>query len=142
MDKKKLLKWIICLMFSIYVFNLIGQKFHWDYTTWWFDMISHFSGGFWVSLFFIWFFSIKNLPFLKPTLDPNDPKLIHKAVCYILLIGLLWELFEFYANNYIGIYPFDIVDTSSDLFLDLAGGFLGLWYFSKKIMVSKENTVQ
>lgn len=142
MDRKKLLKHLLFLMFFILALNYIGVKLHWDYTTRWHDMVLHFLGGFWQAILFIWFFSIKDLPFLKPALDPNDPKLIHKTIFFVLLIGLLWELFEFYANNYIGIYPFDIIDTSSDVFLDLLGGSVAILYFYKKIMRTNQNTLK
>jgi len=105
-------------------------------------MVLHFLGGFWQGLLFIWFFSIKDLPLLKPSLDPNDPKLIYKTIFFVLLIGLLWELFEFYTNNYIVGYPFDRIDTISDLFLDLLGGVLVIIYFFKIIMPIGPNEVQ
>ncbi len=132
MDRTKLLKPILCLMFFILFGYVVGIKLHWDYITWWWDMIMHFSGGLWQGLFFVWFFSIKDLPFLKPSLDLYDKKLGYKLIFYVLLIGLLWEIFEFYANNYIGSYPFDIIDTSSDLFFDLFGGTCATIYLWKK----------
>jgi len=129
-------------MFFILALNYIGISLYWDYTTRWFDMVLHFLGGFWQGLLFIWFFSIKDLPLLKPSLDPNDPKLIYKTIFFVLLIGLLWELFEFYTNNYIVGYPFDRIDTISDLFLDLLGGVLVIIYFFKIIMPIGPNEVQ
>ena len=81
-------------------------------------MILHFLGGFWVGLFFLYVFYVR-----KAILQP-----LSYVVIFVLLIGLLWELFEFYANNYIGTYPFDIIDTTSDMFLDIFGGFCAILY--------------
>ena len=105
-------------------------------------MVLHFLGGFWQGLLFIWFFSIKDLPLLKPSLDPHDKNLISKAIFYVFIIGVSWELFQFYAKNYIGLFPFDIVDTTSDIFFDLAGGALAILYYFKTIMISKKNKVE
>ena len=142
MDRTKLLKPLLLLMFFLIAFHYVGLKFYWDYTTWWWDMIMHFLAGFWEGLLFLWFFSIKDIPFLKPSLDFRDPKLFHKAIFYVLLIGLWWEIFEFYINNYLSMYSFDMIDTSSDVILVLAGGFLAISYFSKRIMSSGQNNVQ
>ena len=142
MNRKKLLKHLVFLMFFILILERIGVTLHWDYTTWWFDMVLHFLGGFWQGMLFIWFFSIKDLPLLKPPLDPHDPKLVYKTIFFVLLIGILWELFQFYTKNYIGIYPFDIVDTTSDIFFDLAGGALALLYYFRRIMPAGKNEVQ
>ena len=141
MNRDKLLKHLVFLMFFILALNYIGISLHWDYTTWWFDMVLHFLGGFWEGVLFIWFFSIKDLPFLKPSLDPNDPKLIYKTIFFVLLIGLLWELFEFYTQNYIAQMPFSLFDTLSDIFFDLVGGFVAISYFYKKIMLTRDSTV-
>ena len=118
MERQKILKILTILMFFIFGFHLFGSSLHWDYTTWWFDMILHFLGGFWVGLFFLYVFYVR-----KAILQP-----LSYVVIFVLLIGLLWELFEFYANNYIGTYPFDIIDTTSDMFLDIFGGFCAILY--------------
>jgi uncharacterized membrane protein YjdF len=141
MERKTLLKIIVFFLFFNFGLNHIGQGLYWDYTTWWFDMVMHFLGGVWVAFFFIWFFSIENLPFLSRPLHITDPKLPYLAMFFVLLIGFLWEVFEFYANNYIGIYPFDIIDTSSDMFFDFFGGGTALCYFFYRIMPSKQSTV-
>jgi len=146
MDRKKLLKLIIYLMFFIFIANLLAQKFYWYSSIWYFDMIMHFLGGVWQGLFFIWFFSINDLPLFRLSLDAIDFKLIYKTILFVLLIGVLWEFFEFFTNNYVGHDPFNTLDTISDIFFDLAGGafavFYFLFYLSKKIMPVVANKVQ
>ena len=144
MDRKKLLKSLVCLMFLIFIANSLALKFYWYFSIWWFDMFMHFLGGLWEGLFFIWFFSIINFPFLKLSLEVVDFRLIYKTILFVLLIGIFWEFFEFFANNYIGHDPFSILDTVSDVFFDLVGGAFSILYFFfyfKKITPIKENKV-
>jgi hypothetical protein len=65
---------------------------------------------------------------------------------FVLILGILWELFEVLTHNYIARDLFNTLDTVSDLFFDLAGGafavFYFLFYLSKKIMPVVANKVQ
>ena len=144
MDRKKLLKFLVYLMLLIFIANSLALKFYWYFSIWYFDMLMHFLGGLWEGLFFIWFFSIVDFPFLKLSPSVVDFKLIYKTVSFVLLIGILWEFFEFFTNNYIGHDPFNILDTISDIFFDLAGGTFSIFYFFfyfKKITPIKESEV-
>ena len=128
-------------MFSIFGANYLALKFYWYSSIWYFDMIMHSLGGFWVGMFFIWFFSIEDLPFFSFSLAVIDFKLILKTVLFILFIGISWELFEFFVFNQLGHDPFNILDTISDLCFDLAGGFLALFYFYKISMFTREDHI-
>ena len=115
-------------MFLIFIVERIGAKFYWDYTIWWFDILKHFWGGFWVGLFAIYIFY---------TSDPSA-RLIFKIFLWVLLVGILWEIFEFWTNNFIGQIPFSIPDTLSDIFFDLAGGLSAVFFYIKKITPVQE----
>ena len=52
-------------------------------------------------------------------------------------MGLAWEVFEFLVNENIAKNPFDLKDTTSDLFFDTLGGLVAVWYFFKKTIYSK-----
>jgi hypothetical protein len=91
----------------------------------------HFLGGFWVSLAIIWFFHVKDVSL----------KLIFKIILGVLLIGFLWEVFEVVIDEIFSKNSFNVLDTISDIFLDLSGGCLAVLYFTKKIMPNKENTI-
>jgi hypothetical protein len=132
MDKNRLLKLLIFWMFFIFILDSIGQKFYWYTSIWWFDMLTHFLSGFWVSLFFIYIFQSK---------EPILPLFIKIITC-VLLIGILWEFFEVYSHNYIGQDPFNALDTVSDVFFDLAGGTFALLYYMKRIMLLTINKVE
>lgn len=122
-------------MFFIFIADILAQKLHWYFSIWWFDMAMHFGGGFWVGLFFIWFFSIKDLPIFKLSLEKADFKLVLKTILFVLSFGILWEFFEIFTHNYIAQDPFNMLDTTSDVFFDLGGGLCAILY----ILVPLEN---
>ena len=128
---KKMLLPIILLMFFIFFADKLADKFYWYNSIWYFDIIMHFLGGVWVGLFFIYVFSRRSLD-----------NLIFKVVLSVLLIGIFWEIFEFYVNNVVGRTPFNVVDTLFDIIFDFFGGLLSVLYFLKKIMKASENRVQ
>lgn len=130
MDKRKLLKYIVFLMFVIFLANNIALKFYWYYSISWFDMLMHFLGGLWVGLFFSYIFYDKN-PFFKQLLT---------VILCVLSVGILWEIFEFFIGA-IAHDPFSIRDTTSDIFFDLAGGLFAIFYCLKKTMPAKSSIV-
>jgi len=91
----------------------------------------HFLGGLWIGLAIIWFFRVNDI----------SPKFILKIILGVLLIGFLWEVFEVIIDEIFSKNSFNVLDTISDIFLDLSGGCLAVLYFTKKIMPNKENTI-
>jgi len=86
----------------------------------------HFLGGFWVGLMALWLY------FLSGTIRPKlyqRISIILFSLISVLIIGVLWELFEFFisASNVFGGQA--MFDTISDLALDLIGGLLAPFYF-------------
>jgi hypothetical protein len=132
MDRKKLLIRIVILMFLLFALDRLASGFYWYYTVWWFDMLMHFLGGLWVGLFLIYVISPKN----------SSLKTILNIILWLLVIGILWEAFEFWTRTYIGQTPFDILDTLSDVSFDVAGGFLAILYFFNRAMSPAGDTVQ
>lgn len=122
MDKKKLFKNLFYLIIVIFVLNALADKLYWYYTIWYFDMVTHFLGGFWIGLAFFYIFLKKNY------INYLD---ILKIIFFVLFIGIFWEIFEFIVNNYLAQNPFNILDTLSDIFFDLSGGILSILYFLK-----------
>lgn len=125
MNKKKLLKCILYLILFICIINFLANKFYWYSAIWYFDILMHFLGGFWLGLAFIYFFLSK--------LDSLSFKSVAPILFFVFFIGLGWEVFEYLFNNLIAQNPFDILDTSSDVVFDLIGGFLSILYFLKKL---------
>ena len=114
MNKQELLKISLWLVIAIFFLNSMAMKFHWYYSIWWFDMPMHLLGGVFVGLITLAFF-------------PRQP--ILNIFLSILLIGTLWELFEFSLDKFITYNPQNFLDTLSDLAYDLAGGFSASLYF-------------
>ena len=126
MDRKRLLKHLVFLVFFIFIANLLAQQFYWYFSIWYFDMFMHFLGGFWVGLVFLWFFSRESTS-LEPFLQ-----LIFKVIFAVLMVGILWEIFEISIDKIIIQNPFNALDTFSDIFFDLTGGLVAVLYFFKK----------
>jgi len=121
---------IVLLMFFMFFTHKGAEKFYWYNSVSYFDMIMHFLGGLWLGLFFTYVYSINKINLGQITIILSS----------VLLIGLSWEVFEFIVNNVIAKTPFDLLDTISDIFWDLMGGFISILYFLKKVMpVSKNN---
>lgn len=118
MDRKKLVKRLIYLIFFILIANFVASKFYWYSSIWYFDMIMHFLGGFWLGLAFFYLFSFENI----------SARSIFQTLIFILLIGLGWEFFEILVNDVIARNPFDSVDTVADVLLDLSGGLCAILY--------------
>lgn len=129
-DRKKLLKVLTVLILLIFIFNYIGNKFHWYYSVWYFDMIMHFFGGFWTGLVYFFIFPFKE-QFQKSFLP---------TIVFVFFIGIVWEIVEPFINPTMSLNLFSL-DTVSDIFFDLSGGTLAILYLLKRIMVSTENEV-
>lgn len=105
-------------------------------------MLMHFLGGFWQGIFFLWYFSVVNIPFLRRPVQDINTKTLWYVLSFVLFVGVCWEAGEFLTSNYIGREPFSIIDTISDIFMDLAGGASAIIYAFKKIMPKQDFKVQ
>jgi len=132
MDRKKLFKTLTFLVVSIFLVNLIAVKLYWYSSIWYFDMFMHFAGGLWLGLAAIWLLFTENFYI----------RFVFKVMFGVLLIGILWEVFEILVNNAIAQNPFNILDIVSDIFFDLAGGVTAVLYFLKSIMSNSVNKVE
>jgi hypothetical protein len=121
-DRKKLFRTLTRYIILLFVITSIAVKLYWYYSIWYFDMITHFLGGFCVGLAVLWLLSYK-------TSSPELTfKLIYKVVLGVLLIGISWEIFEILFNNIIAQNSFNLLDTLSDIFFDLSGGLYAILY--------------
>lgn len=103
------------------IFLLAGQtlygKFVWVQGLFWSDILMHFIGGVFVAAIFLNFFQ-----------NENKPALLLFTVSFAVLIGVLWEFYEYLAEYYFSrLSGFSVLgmaldDTLSDLFFDLLGG--------------------
>ncbi|NCN52854.1 hypothetical protein GW950_00115 [Candidatus Wolfebacteria bacterium] len=126
--------WVINQKFILTVLLLlVGGQFLWLFSTWvqvniaWLDIPLHFLGGVMVTAFFFYF-----LDKYPEVFDVRKNYLISLlfTASFIMLIGVLWEFYEFVAD-YIqrnilnsGLMEMQLEDTLFDLFNDLIGGIL------------------
>lgn len=103
------------------------MRFYWYSSIWYFDMPMHFLGGLWLGLALLWFFKIKDISL----------KSIFYLILGVLLIGVLWEVFEVIIDEIITGNLFNTSDTISDIFFDLAGGTFAIFYFLKIMSIKK-----
>ena len=129
MDRRKLIKTLIYLIFLIFLVNFFANKFYWYSSIWYFDMIMHFLGGFWVGLAYFYIFLLQNM----------SSRLIFKILFSVLIIGVGWEVYEILVNDILAQNPFNYIDTVSDLFFDLFGGLCAILYLWIPLEIKKFN---
>jgi len=131
-NRKKLFIRSASLVFFIFLINLVALKFYWYYSIWYFDMIMHFLGGFWLGLILFWVFSIQEVSL----------KLIFKMILCVLLVSISWEIFEMIVGRIIIQNSLNtMLDSISDIYFDLAGGTLAIVYFLKRIMLKQKSAI-
>jgi len=121
--RKKLFRLAFGLLVLIGIFDL-GADFlylHWMY--WWYDVGLHFFGGVCVSLAMLSVF---------PKNWSKEGKVIALGTLAALIIGILWEIFEYSNGLMIAPYgPYYWMDTISDLIMDTSGGFFATLFSLK-----------
>ena len=129
MLKTPLFIWIFITIAIVAALHFSALQFYLYWRFWWFDILTHFLGGFWVALSFLWlFFQFGFVNIIK------NNKTYNLAVAFLasLFVGVMWEAFEYYfgiavtdASNY-------ITDTAMDISFDLVGGFAAYCIFLLK----------
>ncbi|MBU4479995.1 hypothetical protein KKG48_00940 [Patescibacteria group bacterium] len=118
------MKYLILILIVVIAFLnhiAIDNFLYWKF--WWFDILMHFLGGFWVSLTALWFFYFSG--FVKD-FRKNLFNVFLISLVSIFAVGIGWEVFEFmieisFSNNY-------VADTVGDLIMDVIGSLtVTLW---------------
>lgn len=115
----------------VFVINLPGLYYQWYLHYWWFDVVLHFLGGFFIAMFFA--------AYLKEHI-PGGLKLKNTLIIIgaAMFIGVVWEFAEYIANQtltepfykYFGVRAYfmgDLNDTVNDLTMDMLGAGLFAW---------------
>ncbi len=105
--------------------HVLAVVFFLYWSLWWFDIPPHLLGGLSVGLFSLWFFCADK----GGGSTISSLRVLSVAVLGALVVGLVWELFEYSAGityNAIGSYP---LDTLKDLTMDVTGGYVAHFYF-------------
>ena len=132
---------VVSLVVLIFIVNYLAMKFYWYSSIWWLDMLMHFFGGFWLGLTLIWFSLPKDISLTKQLFEKQNFKLILKILLGVLIVGVLWEIFEVIVNNNTLRLSFNLLDTLSDICFDITGGSFAILYFLKRVMVKAKNNI-
>lgn len=124
----------IILLAIVLVLNFIATKFYLHWTDWWYDASLHFLAGSTVAmatiLFLQYFFDTTKFKLLEIIL-------LSVLVCFV--VGILWELYELqFGITHFSRHTTYIMGTSSDLIMDICGGFFGVLYAKKFLSKSNE----
>ena len=123
------MKKAILILAIIFISNLVGLYFG-MYSVWWFDMIHHFLGGFFVAMLMWHYLSDgPNSIFHTPYPKLKQYLILVGAVSFI---GVVWEFTEYLASQtliepmykYLHIRAYfigDLDDTINDLLMDILG---------------------
>ncbi|TSC56967.1 MAG: hypothetical protein Greene041679_489 [Parcubacteria group bacterium Greene0416_79] len=128
MFREPLLRILAALAVLIALLHITAIVFYLYWTLWWYDMPLHFLGGAFGSLSVIWtvFFS----GYVGNAAPPSVLRLFAIGLVGTLLLGVGWEVFERALGHTWSIEGYWL-DTMTDLFLDMAGGFVGLLLFAR-----------
>lgn len=122
--RKKVLKLLAYSIVFLAIIHILALDFGWYYIYPWFDMVTHFLGGFsslfLVSYLFFNIFLYKSYKFFI-------------FIFFVILIGVSWEVYEYVLTNMWAGMPFKIKDTTADLFFDTFGGLVGVLFLKQKI---------
>ena len=118
------------LILVIGVLHIVATEFFLYWTLPWFDNLLHFLGGLWVGLSSIWYIYFSGFSG-KFTVKLNKRNLLTVSIASVIVICVLWEIFEIYAGvlSFVENYP---LDTSTDLLMDTLGAAVASVYTALK----------
>lgn len=123
MIREKIKKTLVFSVFLIGFLNFLAMKFYLFWTIFWFDMLMHFLGGFFIGLLAIYLF-VKN---------PKYKNMLFVSFLSIFIVGILWEVFELYFGM-TDINSTDYFsDTGMDFIMDFLGAFVSVIYCDIKL---------
>ncbi|MHB1316627.1 MAG: hypothetical protein ACYCZW_02085 [Minisyncoccota bacterium] len=119
MQKSKLFRLMFWVLFVVGALNAIAYKLYLFWTVVWFDMVMHFLGGLFVTLFFFWIFSL-----LKSNLRYSEKLVL--GIMFTFLVGIAWEYYELIIGvtnlSFFGYWS----DTGMDLTMDVLGSVVAV----------------
>ena len=120
------------MMYYIFIFlaDFLGCVVNLYNTISWYDMFVHFLSG--IATFILALIIYKHI-------SKEKNKLLKIIFCMgiVAIIAVVWELFEYFMDTYVGMnlqHTLDtgVTDTMQDMLVALLGGFLSSFYIWKK----------
>lgn len=116
------LKRSIFLIALVALLHWTATKLQLYWTVWWYDLLMHFLGGFWVGLAAV---GALRMPRVRAALPRVRP--LPFAVAAMAVVGTAWEIFE-YAADLTFVDRGYALDTATDFMLGFAGAVSSLAY--------------
>jgi hypothetical protein len=124
MLESRLTKQALLLLVMIGLFFHISETLHLYIYYWWVDKVLHLASGALVAMTVLIFWN-----YFYPKYKLGKVKTITLAILGAIFIGVLWEVFEVkYGITFLSDGIVYIRDTSSDILMDIIGGFFGSLY--------------
>ncbi len=107
------------------VLQTLALEYYLYWTVWWFDILMHFLGGFWIGLIVLWFYKA----FLGERARSDHGYLV--SLLGVILVGVAWEVMELLGGLTGGEegYAFD---TILDLIMDIVGAIVATYVVFRK----------
>ncbi len=116
MERKELIFFFTAISVAIIALWYLGLYFSLYWVLWWYDVVMHFLGGFWIGLIIYILFLYGEKENFSSRVN-----LLLAVIMGIFLVGVMWEWFELEK----GLASFEtedyFVDTIIDLIVDLLG---------------------
>ena len=127
--KRKFLWILLVLIWFILICDFIALHHFLYWRFWWFDIIMHFLGGFWVALLSYYVFMLSDI---KDKLSKINQKysIFLISLIFVLGVGLIWELYELVFA--FPLKPNYLFDTILDLIVDMKGWGVAYIFVLKK----------
>ncbi len=111
-----LFKRLFALLFLIACLHVIAAWLYLYQIVSWFDIPMHLLGGVAVALAYFTVFGGTN-------------KSIIRAIVFVFIVGVLWEIFELsFGITFLSDGAAYVFDTAKDLTMDIIGGYIGSRY--------------
>lgn len=128
--QKQFLIRLSILLYTITALHILALYFFWYWSIWWYDIPMHFLGGLWVGG--MAFLTYGYIPAFSRFRDRRGIYAYIVPFIAVLAIGALWEVFEFSLDTFITLQQNDVLDTISDLGMDIAGALAAILYVKIK----------
>ena len=136
MKKTRILTLIsICALAAlIFVLNnmALAEYFYWQY--WWYDIMMHGLGGLLIGSIVTW-------GLLRIGYAQTLPRVAFfwATVLGIVIVGVGWEIMEYTNGFFIGEVNV-LADTILDIIMDIMGGIVGWFLFSRMLSEKSDNS--
>lgn len=122
-----LVSFVLAIIFGS--MHAMAQVFYFYWTLWWFDYLMHFLAGVFIGLITLW------VAYRWSIFGGARPGLLRASLIVFLpvvLIGVAWEVFEYFFGLTEATEEVYALDVAHDLLADLVGGIVAVYVGTKK----------